>query len=208
MAEPLKFRVRATARKAIVVALPRPVAGVTPDDQHGALITAAPDKVRVRAVQRPRAVAVRSPERAAAAVSGTGERVILVPTQGVPGPPGPAGSELRIDRHTDIVLNGHRAVVPDGAGVAYADSSNPTHNHDPVWLTTDAWTAGSTASLLADGQTTEPSWNWTLNEPIFLGLNGTLTQTVPPSAVFIRQIAEVIDAQTIMFRPQLPITRG
>lgn len=172
-------------------------------------MTADPLVFHVRAVQAPHPAVVANQQPRVGVTRGNGERVILVPVPGIPGPPGtPGGSSLYIQRHTDIALSGHRAVVPDGAGLAYADSSDLDHLHDPVWLTDAAWTSGATASVLAHGQLTEPTWNWTLDQPIFLGLSGALTQVIPPGAVFIRQLAEVVDAHTIMFQPQLPITRG
>jgi hypothetical protein len=125
----------------------------------------------------------------------------------VGGPSGPAGQPGGVvERVTAAALSGHKLVVPlDDGTVNYGDSSNILHANRPVWLTTGAWGSGVTATLVAAGPVTEPSWNWTPGLPIWLGLNGALTQTIPVSAVFARQVARVINATTLEFTTQQPI---
>lgn len=137
-----------------------------------------------------------------------GAPVILVAT---PGPPGVAGQSerLTLERTTSYALSGQRAVTTDDAGaLVYASSGDLDHLSRPVWLTTGAWGPAVVATLTAEGQVTEPSWSWTPGEPIWLGINGVLTQTIPPGSLFIRELAEVIDPQSIVFRPESPIVKG
>jgi hypothetical protein len=131
-------------------------------------------------------------------------------TVALPGPQGIQGpSTTTITRTTAHALSGHRAVTADNDGLAtYASCDDPNQISRPVWLTTGAWGDGVPATLTTDGAVTEPTWNWTPGLPIWLGLNGALTQTIPEEAVFIRELGEVIDPQTIAFRPQLPIRKG
>lgn len=111
-----------------------------------------------------------------------------------------------MQRTTAAALSGHRVVTPLNDGtVNYADATNPAHAARPVWLTTGAWNSGVLATLTAAGVVSEPSWSWTPGQPIYLGTNGALTQTQAPGAAFVLIVAEVIDATTIEFRPQVPI---
>jgi hypothetical protein len=158
-------------------------------------------------VTTPHAFNVRAAPVNPVPVSTSPHAVILVPVPGGPGPAGQPGGTVQ--RVTAAALSGHRVVTPlnDGS-VNYADATNPAHLSRPVWLTTSAWGSGVTATLISDGPITEPTWNWTPGQPIYLGANGVLTQTEAPGAVFVLIVAEVIDATTISFRPQVPIVKG
>lgn len=125
-------------------------------------------------------------------------KVVVTATPGGQGPPGQPGGGVQ--RVTAQALSGHRLVAPLNNGtIDYADCTTAAHMNRPVWLTTGAWAAGVTATVVAAGPVTEPTWNWTPGQPIWLGLNGALTQTIPPTALFVRRVAKVIDATTIEF---------
>lgn len=129
----------------------------------------------------------------------------------LPVPPGPGDftsidSEDVVHRTTAAALSGHMLVAPlDDGTVDYADCATLQHINRPIWLTTRSWSSGVVATLLFEGTIVEPSWTWTPGTPIFLGLNGVMTQTVPDGAMFSRQVATVIDATTIEFSVQPPI---
>lgn len=158
-------------------------------------------------VTTPHAFNVRAVATNPVPVTQSGSAVILVPLPGGQGPAGqPGGSVQRI---TAAVLSGHRVVAPlDDGTVGYADATNLSQLSRPMWLTTAAWNQGDLATLVSDGPVTEPSWNWTPGTPIYLGSNGQLSQTEAPDAAFTLIVAEVIDATTISFRPQVPIVKG
>lgn len=124
--------------------------------------------------------------------------VILVPVPGGQGAPGQPGGAVQ--RITAQALSGHRLVTPlDDGTVDYADATNAAHMSRPLFLTTGAWGTGVTADLVSAGPVSEPTWSWTPGQPIWLGVNGALTQTIPVGAAFVRRVAEVIDATTIEF---------
>lgn len=129
-------------------------------------------------------------------------KVIVVPKQGPPGPPG-GGT---ISRIAAVALGGHRLVVPrDDGQVIYADASVLAHASRPIWFTTAAWAAGQPATLTAAGLVSEGSWSWAPGDPIYLGLDGLPTHTVPPTAVFVRQVAQVVSPTTIQVDVSAPI---
>lgn len=97
-------------------------------------------------------------------------------------------------------LSGHRLVVPypDGS-VKYADPTDITHTHLPIWMTQGAATAGQEIDVLAYGIADEPTWNWTPG-PLYLGPSGTLTRTPPvaPTVAFLAQVGAATGTQRIM----------
>ncbi len=122
---------------------------------------------------------------------------VEVGVQGPPGPPGPEGGS-GLTHTAGVSLGGHRAVVLNAAEEAiYADNTTLTHADKVLGITTGAVTAGQAASIRTTGEITEPSWAWALDQAIFLGVDGMLTQT-PPSSGFLLVMGFPISA-TKMF---------
>lgn len=88
-------------------------------------------------------------------------------------------------------LSGHRMVYLDSSELLqYAENTTPSHAERVLGMTTGAITSGASGPVLREGEITEPSWNWTIGSPIFLGVNGLLTQTRPTaSGSFVLQVA-------------------
>ena len=127
-----------------------------------------------------------------------GDPVELGPgVPGPPGPPGPAGGYAVGTAAT--ALSGHRVVTADPDGTwRYASNDNPADMAAPLWITTGAVDAGQQGEAVILGPITEPSWSWNPG-PVFLGLNGALTQTPPaaPDAVFLVQVGFATSATTL-----------
>lgn len=126
--------------------------------------------------------------------------VVTVPTivtatapgpQGAPGPvgppgaPGPSGAvagQVRVVAVAAVAVSGHRLVTPDVNGeLVYASNTVPGHVHAPLWLTLAAAAAGDPVETLIVGAYVEPTWSWTPG-PLYLGVDGLLTQTAPTAA--------------------------
>ena len=69
--------------------------------------------------------------------------------------------------------------------------------------------ANNEGSFLRRGQVYNPSWNWTLGLPIFLGLDGNMTQT-PPTAdlTIIQKVAMPVTPSLIEFNPNFFTVRN
>lgn len=94
-------------------------------------------------------------------------------------------------------LSGHRAVaVTTSALVDYADKDTPAHHSSVLGIINTAATIGSPVFIQTQGLITEPSWNWTMDELIYLGNNGMLTQTYPTTG-FLLKIGTVVDPTAI-----------
>jgi len=115
------------------------------------------------------------------------QEVLSEGVQGPPGPTGPGGSITNTATAAEAV-GGHRAVVNTPSGIAYADADNLAHCGRVVGITTAAAGAGSPITFQASGKITEPSWFWSPNADIWLGLNGLPTQTIPGAAVFAQRL--------------------
>lgn len=117
-------------------------------------------------------------------------KTITVVTMGVQGPAGPPGPQGATDIYATAggALGGHRVVFLDSNSEAqYASNQTASHAYITLGITLGAAVQGGAVTIQTYGELVEPSWNWTLNLPIFLDTNGLLTQTAPVSpAVFQR----------------------
>lgn len=126
---------------------------------------------------------------------------------GIQGPQGiPGESNTTLSMVAGSNLNGHTVVITD----SNAKVVNPVVLADGdvlVGITTGAAIVDSVVEVQYTGTLVEPSWNWTLGLPIFVGPNGTLTQT-PPSTGVLQIIAYPILSNRILIDKQQPITIG
>lgn len=112
------------------------------------------------------------------------------------GPRGPAGDSGTLVVTSAESLGLYRAVTITGN---YCEPDiNSLSNYAGV--TTVAVASGVETSLLRTGYLSEPTWNWTVNAPIFVGASGTLTQVV--SSVPMRRIGWAFSATEINLDPQ------
>jgi hypothetical protein len=120
---------------------------------------------------------------------------------------GPGPRIITVSKVAGTNLSGQRVVRPQADGtVVYADPGDPVgFGAGPWWLTTGAVSSGATADLLAEGETTEPSWSWTPGARLFLGTNGALSTTPPAVPARMLQVAVAVAGTTIYFDPQVPI---
>ena len=115
--------------------------------------------------------------------------VVELGLQGLQGPPGATViSGAIIPKTAGENLGGNRVVAIGTDGQAYyANQTNPEHTHKVLGITTGAVIIGESASIQTFGEMTEVSWNWDMTKPLFLGVNGLMTQTAPSSG-FVLQL--------------------
>ena len=125
--------------------------------------------------------------------------------QGPPGPQGDPGS-TQFDAIAATAIGGHRVVAWRSDGqVEYADNLTPADAWASVGVTTGAASAGGTVTVQPSGLLVEPSWSWTPLIPIYVGVNGLLTQTVPTLPAFLRIIAVAVTPTALWVAPQPPV---
>lgn len=113
------------------------------------------------------------------------ERVVVsVGHAGRPGGqgiPGPAGGITAVFTAT-AAIGGHRVLTMTPAGeLAYASADDLSAAGRIVGISLNAAAAGSEVSVQRSGEVSEPSWNLDTELPVYLGVNGLLTQTPPES---------------------------
>lgn len=113
-----------------------------------------------------------------------------------------AASGLVISRTAGAALGGHRAVyVLLSDGKAYYANPDATARFT-IGITTGAASSGAPVSIQCDGVMVEPSWSWSGSEVVWLGANGTLTQTVPTSGTAF-QIGVPTGPTSLRLEPEL-----
>lgn len=122
------------------------------------------------------------------------------------GPEGIPGSAVPVNRVAGETLSGHRAVRLTNGVAYYASADDLDHIGQTVGITTAAALVGETASIQTGNEMTYSGWTWA-DGPIWLGLNGQLTQT-PPSSGVLQQVATATSSTTLLIDIQEPITRA
>lgn len=105
--------------------------------------------------------------------------------QGPAGPQGVQGDrgDAIVELVAAAVLNGHRAIATNAAGLAvHADAATLAHGLAIVGVAETAAALGDPVLVRAVGTISFSGWAWVAG-PVFLGLDGVLTQSMPPSAV-------------------------
>jgi len=135
------------------------------------------------------------------------EEVVILETaqQGPPGPAGAPGSAVALAYIAATPVSGHMALTLNAADEAiYADAATPTH-YAVVGVSTGAASAGAQVTALNSGSIEHSGWAFTVGQPVFLGLGGALTQSLPVGAVFskVLGVAATPTRITLDFQPAI-----
>lgn len=129
---------------------------------------------------------------------------ILVPQgpAGAPGAPGGAGEE----HPAAVAVSGHAVVALDAAGaLRYASADVAADALLVAGVSVNAAAPGGTVSVRSAGLVTHAGWAWTPGAPVYLGLNGALTQSIPVTAVFARVIGNAVSSDSLLIDLQPPV---
>lgn len=102
-------------------------------------------------------------------------------------------------------LSALRAVTLDNQGQVLYANNNTLANAQVLGITVTAATSGFPVLVRAVGVLSDPSWNFTKGS-IYLGSNGTLTQTAPTSGLIVVPIARALSQTTIYIDVDQTIT--
>jgi hypothetical protein len=111
------------------------------------------------------------------------------------GDQGPEGLGVRLAQVAAVPIGGHKAVRAVVGGVAPASASDVSQANTIIGITRGAAGVGALADIAFGGEVEEPTWAWSLG-PIYLGENGTLTQT-PPSVGFVQRLGTALSPTKI-----------
>lgn len=128
--------------------------------------------------------------------------VVTVGEQGPPGPPGPTGGSA-LQRTAGETISALRAVYELDGFVRALDYRDDTHIDLLLGLSLTAAPAGGAVNVQRSGVLDDNSWNW-LPGRIYLGANGSLTQT-PPADGYCVLLGAATSATRITLNLQDPI---
>lgn len=129
------------------------------------------------------------------------DEVVRVIELGEQGPSGRDGDDGFLVYPAAMPLSALRAVWMTVDGLRYASANDPDSCDAVLGITANASAENSPASVRHFGRIADASWNWTQEAPVFLGLDGALTQT-PDNALPLVKLGIAIDAQTLLVRIQ------
>lgn len=119
--------------------------------------------------------------------------------QGVPGPAGPE-SLPGFNSIAAVTLSALHVVYRAADGLRYASSDAPSTAVQAVGVLPAAINAGALGFVQTSEEITDASWAWSLG-PVWLGLNGALTQTPISSGAQV-EVGIAIASNTLLIRVQ------
>lgn len=94
-------------------------------------------------------------------------------------------------------LSALRCITTNGSGEAIYATPDSLSNAVVIGISTTAANTGENITIKTSGQITDASWNWTKGA-IYLGANGSLTQTAPTGGSIVVHVAKAITATTLI----------
>lgn len=102
-------------------------------------------------------------------------------------------------------IGGHRVVImTDSFTIDYADATSLSHLYRIIGITLGAVVQGDMATIRTSGEIVESSWNWIMEQPIYLGIDGLLTQVIPIVG-FSLIVGIPLTSTKMFFQPHNPI---
>ncbi len=95
-----------------------------------------------------------------------------------------------------VSLSALRAVTSDANGEAVYASNDTLANAQVIGITSNAAVAGAGVTIKTSGIMTDASWSWTKGT-VYLGSNGTLTQTAPSGGAILVHVGRALTATTL-----------
>lgn len=98
-------------------------------------------------------------------------------------------------------------IDPLTSEVVTASPLNTDHTKRLFVFNRVALSTGDSSVFLSEGRIINNLWNWDIENPIFLGSNGSLTQDIPvlPTALFSLLIGYPVTTDSFYFKPKEPI---
>lgn len=150
------------------------------------------------------------PEEITSVVEAPQEFVTVLETgQGMTGPQGPQGppGSTNASYVTAVPISGHMCVALDSNGaVTYASSDDLSFSGRVTGISEAAAILGASVSVKYSGLIEHNGWSWLPDQLVYLGLNGLLTQTLPPTALFVQVVGKALGPTRLLLNMQPPVT--
>ena len=93
-------------------------------------------------------------------------------------------------------LSALRAVTSNVSGQAVYASNNTLANAQVIGITSNAASSGAGVTIKTSGILTDANWTWTKGT-VYLGTNGTLTQSAPTSGAIVVHVGRALTTTTL-----------
>lgn len=102
-------------------------------------------------------------------------------------------------------ISGHQAIALNAAGEAIVASCDNAAHQLVEGLTTNAASVGGDVQVARSGLLEHLGWTFTTGAPVFLGLSGEITQTLPVTALFAKVLGIALSPTRIKvdFQPAI-----
>lgn len=136
---------------------------------------------------------------------------VLSRGQGLAGPAGPIGpagpaSGAGAEYIAGAVLSGHMGVTIDASGKAvYASAATLAHIQRFAGITLNAAALDALVTVQSSGLIEHAGWTWTADQPVYLGLNGTLVQTPALGSLYLLVVGKATSPTRLLVNVQPPI---
>jgi hypothetical protein len=124
-----------------------------------------------------------------------------------------SGPQSLIDRsleNTRIAyqsIQGHRVIANRNGLADICDVLDINSCKNAIGIGLNAAAIGEAVTIVSFGEISESSWQFITDAPVFLGPNGTLTQTIPQAGIFL-QVGIAQSATSIFVDISNPIIRS
>jgi len=135
--------------------------------------------------------------RAVLAAPQTAAQIVAAGQRGQAGPMGPPGEQTVVCTAGQI-LSGHRAVYGNGSLVLLASADDLLSAECCLGISLNSALQDEPVTVQRTGIIEELTWAWSPG-PVFLGMNGVLTQEVPQAGVVL-QIGVALSASQLDIR--------
>jgi hypothetical protein len=125
--------------------------------------------------------------------------------QGVQGVQGAQGTATTYPYPCAEPISAHRVVRLNQAGqLEYASCDNLSHKNSILGISVTAGNVSEITNVARVDTLIEPTWSWVPNEPLYLGINGFITQT-PPTSLFLLSVGVALSPTKIFINIGIPI---
>ena len=118
------------------------------------------------------------------------------------GPPGESGVIQQFPAAAAITK--YAPIYLTATGARVANATQEVHAQSVIGIALNAADIDEMVSVRLLSIIDDPSWTWTPNLPILVGL-GTLAQTVPVGAKYVKVLGTALSATRIVVLPQTPV---
>lgn len=102
----------------------------------------------------------------------------------------------RITKFAGETIAANKAVIADGNTIYLASSSDVTHMDRVIGISVTSALTGEPVTVQTFGELYEAGWSWDDSKPLWLSIDGELTQTAPVTG-FNCVVGSAIDATRI-----------